>query len=73
MMGNSESTGAPLLLVWIALNVLFALLVSFVAGVLAWLGGQTAALAALTGGEAFGGTLTVALAIIAILSARGRP
>jgi hypothetical protein len=73
MMGNSESPGAPLLPVWIALSVLFALVVGSAAGVLAWLGGQTAALAVLTGGEAFVSTLTVGLVIIALLGARGRP
>jgi hypothetical protein len=68
MISNSESTGAPLVSVWIALSVLFALFVGSGAGVLAWLGGQTAATAVLTAGEAFGGTLTVALVIVALLS-----
>jgi hypothetical protein len=54
--------------VWIALAMVFSLFVGTGAGVLAWLGGQAPATAILTGGVAFGGTLTLAVLIINILN-----
>jgi hypothetical protein len=59
------STGAPngTEPVWIALSLVLALFISTAAGVLGWLSGQGVAAAILTGGVAFGGTVTLALLI----------
>lgn len=48
---------------WVALCMIFALLVGIAAGILAWLGGEHPPGAILVGGGAFGGTITVALMI----------
>jgi hypothetical protein len=53
--------------VWIGLAVLLALFIGTGAGVLGCLSGQVPAAAILTGGVAFGGTLTLALLIINML------
>jgi hypothetical protein len=53
--------------VWIALATILSLFVGTGAGLLAWLGGQVPATAILTGGVAFGGTLTLAVLIINVL------
>jgi hypothetical protein len=58
----------PLLPVWIFLATLLALFVGVGAGVLSWLSGEVPAAAVLTGGVAFGGTLTLALLIINALT-----
>jgi hypothetical protein len=49
---------------WIALGLMLALLVGIIAGVLGWLSGQVVAAAILTGGVAFGGAVSLALAIL---------
>jgi hypothetical protein len=54
----------PFLAVWFALGLLFALIVGVVAGVLGRLGGDGLATAVLTGGGAFGGTLTLVVLVI---------
>jgi hypothetical protein len=52
---------------WVALCIMFALLVGVAGGILAWLGGQHPPGAILIGGGAFGGTVTVALMIMNVL------
>lgn len=53
--------------VWIGFAALLALFIGTGAGVLAWLSGQVPAAAILTGGVAFGGTMTLTLVIINLL------
>jgi len=54
--------------VWVALCMIFALLVAVAAGFLSWLGGEHPPVAILTGGGAFGGTAALALMIKRALS-----
>lgn len=54
----------PFLAVWFALGLLFALIVGVAAGVLGRVGGDSLATAVLTGGGAFGGTLTLVVLVI---------
>ncbi|WP_459709417.1 hypothetical protein [Actinophytocola sp. KF-1] len=49
---------------WLAFAMIVALFVGTAAGVLGWLSGQSPAAAVLTGGVAFGGTLTLAIVVI---------
>jgi hypothetical protein len=56
-----------LLLVWIALGILLSLVVGIAAGVLGWFAGQGVAMAVLTSGVGFGGTLTLVLLLLSIL------
>ncbi|GAA3879757.1 hypothetical protein GCM10022243_50510 [Saccharothrix violaceirubra] len=58
------------LLVWMAFALLVAVGVAFVAGWLSWLSTADVPGSIITGGVAFGGTLTLAIAIIVLL--RGR-
>jgi len=54
----------PLLALWFALGLLLALIVGVAAGVLDRLGGDNIATAVLTGGGAFGGTVTLVVLVI---------
>jgi hypothetical protein len=54
----------PLLAVWFALGLIFALFVGTAAGLLGRLGGENIAAAVLTGFGAFGGTTTLVLLVI---------
>jgi len=53
---------------WVALSVLFALVIGLGAGILAWMGGQLPPTAVLVGGSAFGGTLGIALMVLSALA-----
>lgn len=53
--------------VWIALVLVFGLLIGTGGGVLSWLSGQVAAAAVLTGGAAFTAAVTLGLLILAAL------
>jgi hypothetical protein len=57
--------------VWLAIGLVFALLVGIIAGVLGRLSGQGVAAAILTGGASFGGTVTLVAVIINLLCKRG--
>jgi hypothetical protein len=70
MAASSDGPSGSLLAVWIVITGLTAVLVGTGAGVLGWLSGQTPAGAVLTGGLAFGGTVTLVILIINAL--RGR-
>lgn len=65
-----QPLGDSLLLVWLALGLLFALFVGTGAGVLGWLGGQSVAVAVLTGGMTLGGTVTLVVLVINLLRPR---
>jgi hypothetical protein len=54
----------PFVAVWFALGLLFALIVGVAAGALSRLGGDNLSTAVLTGGGAFGGTLTLVVLVI---------
>jgi hypothetical protein len=60
-------TQDDLLAVWLALSLMFALLVGTAGGFLGWRSGQGPAAAVLTGGYVFGGTLTLAILMIKLL------
>ena len=60
----------PLLPLWFALGLLFALFVGTGAGVLAWVSGQSVAAAVLTGGVTFGGTVTLVVLVITLMRRR---
>ncbi|GAB1509825.1 hypothetical protein JCM33774_18660 [Actinophytocola sp. KF-1] len=60
----SQPRRDPLRAVWLAFAMIVALFVGTAAGVLGWLSGQSPAAAVLTGGVAFGGTLTLAIVVI---------
>lgn len=66
---SSRHGNNPLMAVWVAISVLFSLLVGVGAGVLAWLGGVSAESSILTAGGGFGGSLTLCVLIIKLLSA----
>jgi hypothetical protein len=53
-----------LFLVWVAIGVVLSLMVGGASGVLGWLGGERTPLAVLTGGVAFGGTLTLFMLVL---------
>lgn len=57
--------------IWFAIGLVFALLVGTCAGILGWLSGQDVAAALLTGGMAFGGTVTLVALVINLLCKRG--
>ena len=65
-----KTLGDSLLPVWFALGLLFALFIGTAAGVLGWLGGQSVAVAVLTGGMCLGGTVTLVVLVINLLRAR---
>lgn len=56
-----------LLLVWLALGLMFALLIGTAGGLLAWRSGQSPAAAILTGGYCFAGALTLIILLIKLL------
>jgi hypothetical protein len=64
MAASSGPNKDPLLAVWFALGLVFALFVGTAAGILGWLGGEKIAAAVLTGFGAFGGTITLVLLVI---------
>lgn len=66
-MSSSRHGNDPLTILWVAVGVLFSLLVGAGAGVLAWLGGVSAEASILTAGGAFGGSLTLCVLIISLL------
>ena len=65
----SSHGGDPLMPVWLAIGLLFAVLVSVGAGVLAWLGGAQVAAAILTAGGAFCASVTLIILIIKLFRA----
>lgn len=67
---SDGGSGRGLLALWVALAVVFAFLVGIASGVLAWLGDHVVPDAVLTGGIAFGGTLTLCLVIIGLWGRR---
>ena len=66
----TEPAGDRLVLVWLAIGMLFALLIGAVAGILDWLGGHHVAHAIMTGGATFGGTITIVILLIGLLRHR---
>jgi hypothetical protein len=64
MAASSGPPKDPLLAVWFALGLIFAVLVGTAAGILGWLSGEKIAAAVLTGSGAFGGTITLVLLVI---------
>lgn len=67
---SSALTDDRLVPVWLAIGLIFALLVGVCAGTLVRLSGQQVPAALLTGGAAFGGTLTLVTLIIGLLHRR---
>jgi hypothetical protein len=67
---NKQSEPDPMLAVWFAVGLLFALFVGTGAGILGWVSGQGVAAAVLTGGATFGGTVTLAVLVISLLRQR---
>lgn len=63
-MSAEEKSARRLVPVWTALSVTTALPIGVGAGILDWLGGQAVPVAILTGGLAFGGSVTLAILII---------
>lgn len=55
---------------WVAVAVLFGLIVGTAAGVIAWSGGYHAAAAVFAGSSACGGTITLCVLIINTLRSR---
>jgi hypothetical protein len=70
--GVPQPTGGsglgPFTLIWVAIGAIFALLVGAGAGILDWLGEGNIPMAILYGGLAFGGTLTLVIALIRLFS-----
>ncbi|WP_281898107.1 hypothetical protein [Phytohabitans aurantiacus] len=58
-----------LLGLWLAVGLLFSVIVGVAGGVLAWLSGQRPAAAIIAGGMAFGGAFTLVLAVIGLFLA----
>ena len=57
----------PLVSIWLAIGLVFALFVGTGAGVLSWLSGQSIATGVLVGGASFGGTVTLVVLMINLL------
>lgn len=66
-MASSQHSNDPLMAVWLAIGVLFGVLVSAGAGVLARFGGASVESAILTAGGAFGASVTLIVLIIKLL------
>jgi hypothetical protein len=67
---KKQSEPDPMLAVWFAVGLLFALFVGTGAGILGWVSGQGEAAAVLTGGATFGATVTLAVLVISLLRQR---
>ena len=65
-MHSPALTDDRLVPVWLAIGLIFALLVGVCAGILERLNGQPVPAALLTGGASFGGTLTLVTLIIGL-------
>jgi hypothetical protein len=61
---QAHSPKDPLLAVWFALGLIFALFVGTASGILGWLSGEKIAAAVLTGFATLGGTVTLVLLVI---------
>jgi hypothetical protein len=57
----------PLVSIWLAIGLVFALFVGTGAGVLSWLSSQSIATGVLIGGASFGGTVTLIVLVINLL------
>jgi hypothetical protein len=66
---SNGPTGGPLIPVWLAIGVVFALFVGAGTGILAWLSEDKVPTAVLTGGGAFIATITVVILIIGLFRA----
>ena len=65
--GDNQGPNTP---IWLAIGVIFALIIGIGAGVIDWLGQRNVPLAILYGGAAFGGTMMLVIALIRLLSRR---